>query len=462
MHEIKAVTKVQQMQSLLVIGAASLLLTACNTTAAMHVPKAKVQTDRADLRSTESVATFALDRVVNGIERRAQIFAFPASAPTSGTLCNYRMSGDENVSYANGKRYLGNWSSLFGEIFHDEISQKGYRIEGDPKAVFSQARDVSQSEYLVGGRLNSMKGNFCQEHHWWDARPLDKFSGELYVEVTWSVLDTLTKKVVMTKTFNGYAKTQNPVREGISRTFEQAFADTVDKLATDPEMVALASRKESSIGQRAPQPNTKSGSASVPLVAIQPGPRSSSFAAASAARNVVTVRLGRGHGSGFFIGRDGYVLTNAHVVGNAGRVQLVMSNGAETPARVVRVDSERDVALLKADIKRTSALAINSRFPDVAETVYAIGSPTKEGMSSTVTKGIVSARRVLRKDGQEFIQSDASISPGNSGGPLLNDKGAVIGIAVATLNNPSARNINFFIPIADALKSVSVKLAAGA
>jgi uncharacterized lipoprotein YajG len=86
MHEIKAVTKVQQMQSLLVIGAASLLLTACNTTAAMHVPKAKVQTDRADLRSTESVATFALDRVVNGIERRAQIFAFPASAPTSGTL----------------------------------------------------------------------------------------------------------------------------------------------------------------------------------------------------------------------------------------------------------------------------------------------------------------------------------------------------------------------------------------
>jgi serine protease Do len=408
------------------------------------------------------VATFSLDRVVNGIERRAQIFAFPASATTSGMLCNYRMSGDENVSYANGKRYLGNWSSLFGEIFQDRMTQKGYRIAGDPKAVFSQARDASQSEYLVGGRLNSMKGNFCQEHHWWDARPLNKFSGELYVEVTWSVLDTLTEEVVMTKTFNGYAKTQNPVREGISRTFEQAFADTVDKLATDPDMVALASRKQSAIGQRTPKPSTENASTSASLVSIQAGPQSSSFAAAGAPRNVVTIRVGRGHGSGFFIGRDGYVLANAHVVGNAGRVQLVMSNGVETQARVVRIDKEYDAALLKADGKHNSALAINSNFPKVAETVYAIGSPAEEGMSSTVTKGIVSAKRVLRKGGPTLIQSDAAISPGNSGGPLLNDKGAVIGIAVSKLRDPSARSINFFIPIAGAMDSVRFKLAAGA
>jgi serine protease Do len=79
-----------------------------------------------------------------------------------------------------------------------------------------------------------------------------------------------------------------------------------------------------------------------------------------------------------------------------------------------------------------------------------------------VTKGIVSTKRVLRQGGPVLVQSDATISPGNSGGPLLNDKGAVIGIGVSKLRDPSARSINLFIPIADAMESAGVKLAAGA
>jgi S1-C subfamily serine protease len=71
---------------------------------------------------------------------------------------------------------------------------------------------------------------------------------------------------------------------------------------------------------------------------------------------------------------------------------------------------------------------------------------------STATKSIVSAKRVLRQGGPLLIQSDAAISPGNSGGALLNDKGAVIGIAVSELRDPSVRSINFFIPIADAME----------
>ena len=123
----------------------------------------------------------------------------------------------------------------------------------------------------------------------------------------------------------------------------------------------------------------------------------------------MTVRIGRSHGSGFFVGRDGYVLTNSHVVGSARRVQLIMSDGSERPARVLNTDKKQDVALLKTDIKRPTSLAIEPGFPKVAETVYAIGSPAREGISSTVTKGIVSAKRVLRQGGPVLIQSDAAI-----------------------------------------------------
>ena len=445
------------------ILAVMLLLAACNTTAKMSVPKADEPVERGTLQSIDSVATFALDRVVSGIERRAQIFAFPASAPTSGTLCNHRMSGDENVTYGSGKRYLGNWSSLFGEIFHDEMEQKGYQIEGDPKAIFSEARDVNQAEYLVGGRLNKMSGNFCHAHHWWDGRPLDKFSGEIYVEVTWSVLNTLTKEVVLTKTFNGYAKIKNPVRDGIALTFEQAFTDTVDKLATTPGMIALATRKNAELGnQLVPLPGAKSLGSNTDGIEVQFGPRLPSFQPEIAKRNVVTVRIGRGHGSGFFVGRDGYALTNAHVVGKAGRVQLLLNDGSEVPAAVVKTNKKRDVALLKADIKRETAFAVDLQFPAVAGTVYAIGSPTLERMSSTITKGIVSAKRTLRDGGPVYIQSDVAISPGNSGGPLLDDKGTVVGISVATLRDPKAQAVNFFIPIEDALQALGMSLAPGA
>ena len=119
MGTTKATNKTCQAKAFLIASATSLLLSACNTTSALHVPKAPAPTESATLRAADSLDTFALDRIVNGIARRDPIFAFPGSPPTSGIYCKITYSGDENVSYANGKRYLGDWSSLVGEIFHE-------------------------------------------------------------------------------------------------------------------------------------------------------------------------------------------------------------------------------------------------------------------------------------------------------------------------------------------------------
>ncbi len=77
----------------------------------------------------------------------------------------------------------------------------------------------------------------------------------------------------------------------------------------------------------------------------------------------MTVRIGRGHGPGFFVGRDGYALTNRHVVGSPRRVQLIMSDGSERPARVLDTDKKQDVVLLKAEINWPTRLAIEPTFP---------------------------------------------------------------------------------------------------
>ncbi|HKR89456.1 MAG TPA: trypsin-like peptidase domain-containing protein, partial [Phenylobacterium sp.] len=162
-------------------------------------------------------------------------------------------------------------------------------------------------------------------------------------------------------------------------------------------------------------------------------------------------------GSGVLISPDGYILTNQHVAGSSGQVRIRWADGAESAGQVVRADKRRDVALIKVDQAKGRPLAIRRSPVDVGETVYAIGTPMTEAYQNTVTRGIVSATRQL--DGQTFIQSDAGMTHGNSGGPLVDEKGAVVGLADLTVDASKGSTINFFIPIDEALKALSLKPA---
>jgi serine protease Do len=159
----------------------------------------------------------------------------------------------------------------------------------------------------------------------------------------------------------------------------------------------------------------------------------------------------KGIGSGFIIHRDGWVLTNAHVVEGADGVEVDLGGGARLPARVIGMDGEADVALLKVNAPRPLPVVPlgDSDRTAVAEWVMVIGSPF--GLDHSVTVGIVShtgradISPVGRPGTYDFIQTDASINPGNSGGPLLNLRGEVIGIATAV--NATGQGIGFAIPI---------------
>src|SRR6185437_11851939 len=122
-------------------------------------------------------------------------------------------------------------------------------------------------------------------------------------------------------------------------------------------------------------------------------------------------------------------------------------------------DSKRDVALVKADVHGRSPLELRPGPVQQGEPVYAIGSPLGEAQQNTMTKGIVSATRV--RDGLSYIQSDVAVTHGNSGGPLLDEKGRVIGLTESGLApDGSPIGINFFIPIGDALRALALTLPA--
>jgi serine protease Do len=152
-------------------------------------------------------------------------------------------------------------------------------------------------------------------------------------------------------------------------------------------------------------------------------------------------------GSGFIISKDGYVVTNNHVIKEADKIKVILQGGDQTfPAEVVGRDPETDLALLKIDAGNDLPVLEfgDSKKMEVGEWVLAIGNPF--GLDHTVTAGIISAKgRVIGAGPYDnFLQTDASINPGNSGGPLLNMDGEVIGINTAIV--ASGQGIGFAIP----------------
>lgn len=160
-----------------------------------------------------------------------------------------------------------------------------------------------------------------------------------------------------------------------------------------------------------------------------------------------------GEGSGVIISKDGYVVTNNHVVSGAKSVTVILSGEKEVPATIVGTDALSDIALLKIDPKYVKAVAPlgDSSKVKVGEFVVAIGNPLGQEFAGTVTFGVVSAvnRKLDMGNGIQIplIQTDAAINPGNSGGALVNSSGEVIGINTAKISQTGVEGMGFAIPI---------------
>ncbi|HTY44269.1 MAG TPA: trypsin-like peptidase domain-containing protein [Patescibacteria group bacterium] len=144
-------------------------------------------------------------------------------------------------------------------------------------------------------------------------------------------------------------------------------------------------------------------------------------------KSVVTVRTDVAQGSGFIITSDGYIVTNAHVMQGASAANIITSDGSSHPVKLIGQDTNMDIALLKIDGTYTPLTLADSDNINVGEKVIAIGNPL--GLQFSVTEGIVSAVNRPGANGLNYyVQTDASLNPGNSGGPLIDVTGKAIGI----------------------------------
>ncbi len=159
-------------------------------------------------------------------------------------------------------------------------------------------------------------------------------------------------------------------------------------------------------------------------------------------------RVQSGLGSGVIVSREGHILTNHHVIQGMDKIMVQLTDGRTEPATLIGSDEQTDIAVLKIEARNIEPLPLgDSDEVRVGQMVFAVGNPF--GLSETVTTGIVSAkgRRAIADSGVEFFQTDAAVNQGNSGGPLLNLRGEIVGINTAIYSETGGwLGISFAVP----------------
>lgn len=401
------------------------ILGGCGTPAVIKTVEDKAVED---LKASENSKPIQFTKVVVKLKRGEHVGALQG-----GLLCV--PNGD--LYWKGGRINID--SDEFTEAFKEELEKFSFKTVGDSNALFEDP-STWKSEILVAGLIKELKANIC-----YPMAGFGNFSsskGEAFIKVDWQIYSKLDRSVVHSVTTEGAGKNNEAISGGDTIAVLNAFAQASRGLLADTKFREIVSRGGEAIRETTFKSGDKiviSTGASKPVGdKIEEWPNA-----------VVTVFAGRGHGSGFVVSEN-LILTNHHVVGESNSVAVKFDNGLQVTGKVVASNSGRDVAVVKVNATLPMHFRISRAAPPIGSEVYAIGSPLDEKYHSSVTKGIVSGYREVQS--KTLIQSDVNIRPGNSGGPLVDKNGAVVGIAVSGLViDNSSQGINFFIPIDDAL-----------
>jgi hypothetical protein len=322
------------------------------------------------------------------------------------------------------------------KVFNEKSLALGYPKYTASDSAFGDTSTPSSADYKLGFTLLDLNQNICLNE--------SEMSGTARIRLKAELYSNKLQKVVYSRTVDGAFSTDSKIKADVF--LDKLLANAMDTMFADTKYVN-SFRDVPLVAADNP----------AELIQVKNGVKPADKVAKDAKgvlSAVVTIESGPVSGSGFYIGRDGYVITNQHVVGDAKYVKVKLSNGFSVPGEVVRKNTARDVALVKTDLEPPTALFVRTTAARAGEEVFAVGSPFGAQLSNTITRGILSGERTLNE--QRFIQSDVAINPGNSGGPLIDADGALIAIADMKRNNASG--IGLFIPIAEVLEKLGLNV----
>jgi serine protease Do len=331
-------------------------------------------------------------------------------------------------------------NTIFSLVLNDLLAEKGY---------IDTTGSVLKDSYLGNLLLNATIKDYTIHHI--ANRYYTRFGGMVYVdiEIEWEVLDYYKKPIYtqITKSKSGqfaiqdYEKINKVIAESMKDVMEGSL---IEFLSTEKVDFLLHDKSELA----------KEKVFDEILIARNSNKVSN---LSETVKSTLTVKTKKGFGSGFLISGDGYIITNYHVVSDPKDLKVVLNDKSEYGAEIVRVSKIYDLALLK--IKASNLLSFSFSLSEeipIASEIYAIGTPTAEDLSQTISRGIVSGIRTV--DNYKLIQTDASINSGNSGGPIVNKNGEVVGVVSSKLKGFGVEGVAFGIPATEIFDKLNIKI----
>jgi S1-C subfamily serine protease len=320
------------------------------------------------------------------------------------------------------------------------LKDLGYTVpNGEDRSVFSTG---SNARYTLQGEMHEIKYDIMATNKY---EVYAHYSTNCKVAVTWKLVNQARQTVAEQKTTGSSIKAE----KGGSAAFEDAFDNSLLAFLENKDVVTALSKTSSNKAVVSTEQL-----AAITLHRATASKPTSDNGVAQATRSVVVVETSDGHGSGCIVSNDGYIITNAHVVGDESEVKVLLADGVPAKGNVVRVNAEMDLALIKTDADGLTAFQLPAtNMAEIGADVFAIGTPADKELNQTVTKGIISGRRKI--DGHTLLQTDVSINGGNSGDALVARSGQLVGIVNAKLVGRGIEGIGFAIPaeqVADALQ----------
>jgi len=323
-----------------------------------------------------------------------------------------------------------------------ELRSDGYTVVATEKAALGVDRPTT-ARFLLRAEIKDLKYNSYGS--------LAGSFSEAEMMVDWQLLDSANQEVLFTSATRGYGKWRD---ESPVDAIRWAFRATLGRFLRKDwisKALTLPKAKKEEVTTEALSPRS---------IHIKPCKRKKAYRLPQDMEEVmhgaVLLHTGATLGSGFIVSEDGYIFTAAHVVSGVKEIVVRLKSDLELNAQVLRVDEAQDMALLKIVGKGHRCLSlVLDALAAIGSEIYAIGTPLDEKLAFSVSKGIVSGYREF--NGVKYIQTDATLNPGNSGGPLLDEEGMVVGMATWKIVRQGIEGLFFGVPLAVGSHSLGIK-----
>ncbi len=342
--------------------------------------------------------------------------------------------------YYNWQSNISVASDDYKIVASEHLKSMGYTVMGGDNLLFGKD-ESAKAQYQLGGTVQTLQYNTYGS--------LAGYYSESSLTIEWQLYDVFREVVVHKAIKQGYGRQQ-----GIgSACVQTAFLSALDNLFADASLVSLLSKTKSK------ESDQISEYSEIIKIASCRSEREINLPKdlETALNSVIVIQAGQAIGSGVLISSDGWALTAAHVVSGIQDVLVRLRSGIELKAVITRIDTQQDVALIRLPGRGYTCLTLgDDESANIGSDLFALGAPAGEEFAFSVTKGIISGYREW--EGKRYIQTDAALNPGNSGGPLLSAKGSVIGIVSWKIAAAGFEGLAFGVPTRAVLTCLNISL----